>query len=194
MRTILSVGSFRCWLVLVVIYSVSGCGVISSMLAERAINEHWYKVYPAAPSENPVSATHYVTIDFEGQQLSSINQLEWSSDGFFLGAYSHFGGAMFSLAYQNNELRSKISPAIPAYFNAELVLRDYHLSLLPLEALEPGLVDDSVEIIQSGMKRVFRREGQDLVSIAYSANTPWVGNLKLVNHESGYTLTFEALP
>ncbi|MCG8667966.1 MAG: DUF3261 domain-containing protein [Pseudomonadales bacterium] len=148
----------------------------------------------AVPAPTKVLASHFVTLEFKDKKLSSINQMEWSKDGFFLGAYSHFGGALFSLAYQDNELHSKISPAIPSYFNADFVLRDYQLSFLPVDAIEQGLVDDSVEVYPSELKRVFRRDNQELVSIEYTTTQPWLGDTKLVNHEYGYTLTFEALP
>ena len=178
---------------LILVLLLGGCSSLKSMLADKGLSSYWYQAQSASMLDHKVEATHYVTFDFDGKVFTSINQIEWDNEQFALGAYSHLGGALFSLTYKDNELHSKISPVLPPYFKVGYVLRDYQLAFLPLSAVAIGIVDDSVHVSEVNRERVFTRDGEELITVQYQDSDPWVGDVLLMNREYGYSITFKRL-
>lgn len=179
-----------CCIALVTALMLSGCAQWQRAAANSALESDWFALQSPASLGREVETTQFVMVQMGERSFSSINQIEWNSDRIAIAAFSHLGGALFSLTYKDGALKGDVSPMLPALFHEGFVLRDYQLAYLPLVDVQNGVDHQEYQVVDAELRRDIFSGGKKLITITYESADSWAGKVDFVNHERGYSLTF----
>ena len=172
---------------------ITGCSTLRQAIIERSLQNDWYQLQPAVALGYSLSATQFVVIRHDARVFSSLNRVEWNSDKMTLAAFSHMGGPLFTVVYQNEEMQADYSPGVPPEFHAGYVLKDYQLCFLPIAEVRKGLRNQRVRIDEHQGGREFYHNEELLLEIRYENQNPWLGKVALINHQHGYSLEIKTV-
>ncbi len=179
------------------------CWALISVLGSCATLKNWYlgqvqhldgfELQPPSALGQNVALTQHVVFRYQDQKISSINQLEWDQERMVIAAFSHLGGALFTITFDGKNMHSEINPAMPDLFHAGLVLKDYQICFLPFDALERAFSLNQYRIDSELLQRNIYRGNELVYVIQYEYPTPWRGQVTLRNLMGGYSISFNNL-
>lgn len=172
---------------------LSGCSLIQQQALDSAYDRDWFQLQPADSLDQQVVATQFVAFHYGDTHVTSINQLEWTRDKITIALLSHMGGALLTLLYDNKQLETEASAALPAQLHAGYLLRDYQLTYLPAAAVRAGFKASALRLEESGNQRRIFNKDTLLIHIEYASPDVWQGKAVFRNVQRGYHLAFNTI-
>lgn len=168
--------------------AVSACAGLESQPAPPA--RLGLKLAPQALGE-AVSLQQHLTVERNGRVDELDVALEIDSRSLELVGLA-FGQRVLTLHYDGATLQSWRHIMLPSQVRSEDVLEDLQLALWPVEAIRQALPAGwSVE--EQGLQRTLSSDNVPIMTIAYSGQPRWLGEIKLANLKYHYRLTIQSV-
>lgn len=154
---------------------------------------------PAELAEN-VTASQLISATWWDEQGKAQTQqlpvqLQINDQHIVLAGFSSWGTRILSLDYNGKDINTQVLTGLEDTLpKPEQVLFNLMITLWPLNAWEAPLNKVRWTIIDDNNKRIIKnRNGEPVIEITYSGNTPMTGDIQFTNKTLDYSITIQTL-
>jgi hypothetical protein len=142
-------------------------------------------------------ATQILTAEYQIKDkkdtYSSQVQIEKKGNRLVMVALGGWGGEIFSLQYDGNQIKSSSLPMPHANMGIKYALSDFILTYAPANVLTQMFKQTDIKVIASPLERTFLLKGKIIIEILYQNPDPWKGKIELSNNIYHYQIDIQTL-
>ena len=148
---------------------------------------------PPSVFQKNITATQILTATYGQDTYSSQVEVELSPQKLVLVALAGWGGEVFSIVYDGQNIQSSSLPMPHASMGISHTLMDFVLTYAPEDSVKTMLLNTGVTLSVTPLKRTYWFNGKKILSIDYQYPDPWKGSVILHNLYFGYKINIQTL-
>lgn len=140
-----------------------------------------------------IDAVQLVTARHAGESFSFEGRLSVTAERLLLVGTDALGRRAMTITWTQHGWTTDRAPGLPDTAQPENVLADIVLMFWPADIVRDALRSSNATLAVENRSRRVRQQGNDVISITYDGDDPWVGITRLRNASWGYELEIRSV-